>query len=120
MPKRQTNLCDWLRDFSQRKVKNLRLEAAFTGSQDGCRYVVAVRLQRASYGGILPPVWTPIHKRASYTVEKRARPSGAARPKLQKIAEFHGTLISPFGFFQLLFDLGKPRFSIGIWAFFGH
>jgi hypothetical protein len=29
-----------------------RLEAAVTGSQDGCRYVVSARFQRASAGGI--------------------------------------------------------------------
>ncbi len=34
---------------------NTRLEAALTGSQDGCRYEAA-RFQRASEGGILPPV----------------------------------------------------------------
>jgi hypothetical protein len=32
-----------------------RLEAAFTGSQDGRRYI-AERLKRASDGGIFPPI----------------------------------------------------------------
>jgi len=39
-----------------------RLEAAFTGSQNGCRHVAA-RFQRASDGGILPPVLRGISRR---------------------------------------------------------